>query len=134
METCVFCQILTKKEKASIIYENDYVCCFFDKYPINLGHILVIPKIHYQEFSEVDRKSLSEVILIAQKITQLLEKILHTDGITIMQNNGIFKDVNHYHMHIIPRFEGDGFSWIEPTNDINENDVEQLKLKLIDSL
>ncbi|MGE7092214.1 HIT family protein [Lysinibacillus sp. NPDC048646] len=130
MELCIFCEIISKVEKAFIIYENDFVCCFLDKFPINKGHVLVVPKKHYQEFSDVDSQSLSEVILTAQKISILLEKLLITDGITSMQNNGIFKDVEHYHMHIIPRFNGDGFSWIEPEIVVREDEFEMLTIKL----
>ncbi|WP_369436394.1 HIT domain-containing protein [Lysinibacillus fusiformis] len=63
-----------------MIYENDFVCCFLDKFPINKGHVLVVPKKHYQEFSDVDSQSLSEVILTAQKVSILLKKLLITDG------------------------------------------------------
>ncbi|OIK09780.1 HIT family protein [Bacillus sp. MUM 13] len=134
MQLCIFCEIISKREEAYIVYENDYVCCFLDKFPINKGHVLIVPKTHYQEFSEVDSISLSEVILSAQKIAQSLEKLFNTDGITIMQNNGIFKDVEHYHMHIIPRFNGDGFSWVEPDFDINDSDFELLQMKLTECL
>ncbi|WP_419882160.1 HIT family protein [Peribacillus sp. B-H-3] len=134
MQLCIFCEIISKREEAYIVYENDYVCCFLDKFPINIGHVLIIPKIHYQEFSEVDSISLSEVILTAQKIAQSLESLFNTDGITIMQNNGIFKDMEHYHMHIIPRFNGDGFSWVEPDIDINNIDFELLQMKLTECL
>ncbi|MBK5501729.1 HIT family protein [Peribacillus sp. TH14] len=113
-----------------MIYENELVCCFLDKFPINKGHVLVVPKTHYQEFSEVDGKSLNEVILISQKVAISLENLLNTDGITIMQENGIYKDVEHYHMHIIPRFKGDGFSWIEPEITVNQVDFMDLKISL----
>ena len=134
MASCVFCDIVAKIEKAYIVYETDLVCCFLDKFPINKGHVLVVPKKHYQEFCEVDSKSLSQIILTTQKIAHSLGKILNSDGITIMQNNGVFKDVEHYHMHIIPRFKGDGFSWIEPEINVKEADFEVLKMKLKDSL
>ncbi|MGW6302744.1 HIT family protein [Peribacillus butanolivorans] len=130
METCIFCEIIYKKAEAYIIYENELVCCFLDKFPINKGHVLVVPKTHYQEFSEVDGKSLNEVILISQKVAISLENLLNTDGITIMQENGIYKDVEHYHMHIIPRFKGDGFSWIEPEITVNQVDFMDLKTSL----
>ncbi|WP_313888830.1 HIT family protein [Peribacillus sp. TH24] len=106
------------------------MCCSLDKFPINKGHVLVVPKTHYQEFSEVDGKSLNEVILISQKVAISLENLLNTDGITIMQENGIYKDVEHYHMHIIPRFKGDGFSWIEPEITVNQVDFMDLKISL----
>ncbi|RLL48317.1 HIT family protein [Oceanobacillus piezotolerans] len=126
MKRCVFCDILSKKEDAYIIYENDIVCCFLDKYPINKGHILVVPKKHYREFSEVDSESLTQVILSSQQIAIALEVVLKTDGISIMQNNGIFKDVEHYHMHIIPRFLNDGFTWVEPEITVSKGEFISL--------
>lgn len=121
-DNCIFCGIISKIEHAYIIYEDEYVCCFLDKYPINLGHVLVVPRTHYQEFGDVDQDSLSKVILASQQVAVALEKLLHTDGITVMQNNGIFKDVDHYHMHIIPRYYNDGFTWIEPDNVVSEKE------------
>ncbi|THE11635.1 HIT family protein [Bacillus timonensis] len=134
MDTCIFCEIVSKKEDAFIIYENAYVCCFLDKYPINKGHILVVPKKHYQEFSEVDKDSLTQVILTSQQIATALENLLNTDGITILQNNGIFKDVEHYHMHIIPRFLNDGFSWVEPENAVSKEEFISLSANLSEIL
>jgi len=122
LKDCLFCSIISKREAAHILYEDDYVCCFLDKYPICKGHTLVVPKNHYVEFSDVDEESLSKVIQSAQRLAQALESLLNTDGITIMQNNGLFKSVDHYHMHVIPRFEGDGFSWIEPKNIVTEEE------------
>ncbi|MEB1808345.1 MAG: HIT family protein [Bacillaceae bacterium] len=130
MNNCIFCKIISKTEDAYIIYENESVCCFLDKYPINKGHILVVPKKHYQEFSEVEADCLTEVILAAQQVATALEKLLNIDGITIMQNNGIFKDVEHYHMHIIPRYKNDGFSWVEPEIEISQEDFISLSADL----
>lgn len=128
---CLFCNIISGKQPAHIIYENDLVCCFLDKYPINQGHILIVPKKHYREFSEVDPESLAEVMISAQKMSRLLEGTFKTDGITMLQNNGIFKDVEHYHLHVFPRYIGDGFSWIEPNVDIQEvNDFENVARSL----
>ena len=121
---CLFCNIVSGKQPAYIIYENDLVCCFLDKYPINQGHLLVVPKKHYQEFSDVDSESLAEVMMSAQKMSRLLEKTFHPDGITVFQNNGVFKDIEHYHVHVFPRYIEDGFSWIEPNVDIQESDFE----------
>jgi histidine triad (HIT) family protein len=130
MEDCIFCSIISRKLPGHIIFENEWVCCFLDKYPINRGHTLVVPKKHYQEFRDVDEKSLEEIIKAAQKVTRVLEKLLKTDGTTIMQNNGMVKDVEHYHMHIIPRYKNDGFSWIEPNITIKEDEFIRLKEKL----
>lgn len=130
MQSCLFCNIIQKQEPSYMVYENEYVSCFLDKYPINLGHILVVPKKHYEELSDVDEKSLTEVILASQKIARVLQSILQTDGITMMQNNGVFKDIGHYHMHIIPRYVNDGFSWIEPTTSVCEDEFIHLQKRL----
>ncbi|SES63121.1 Diadenosine tetraphosphate (Ap4A) hydrolase [Oceanobacillus limi] len=130
MGSCVFCEIINKREDAFIIFETEYVCCFFDKYPINKGHVLVVPKKHAPEFTDVDPKSLSQVILVAQKVAKALETLLKTDGITMMQNNGIFKDVDHYHMHVIPRFVNDGFSWVEPEVKVSREEFTLLRDRL----
>ncbi|MEC2056038.1 HIT family protein [Peribacillus psychrosaccharolyticus] len=130
MPKCIFCQIVSKEMDAYIVYENELVCCFLDRDPINKGHVLVVPKKHYQEFSEVDRESLVEVIMVAQRAARALESILNTDGLTIMQNNGIFKDVEHYHMHIVPRFKDDGFSWVEPEISMNGDDFMNIQASL----
>uniref|UniRef100_A0A1S2LV63 HIT family protein n=2 Tax=Anaerobacillus isosaccharinicus TaxID=1532552 RepID=A0A1S2LV63_9BACI len=130
MEDCIFCKIISKTVDAYMIYENEYVCCFLDKYPINKGHILVVPKKHYQEFREVDQESLSKISHASQQVATALEGLLSTDGITIMQNNGIFKDIEHYHMHVIPRFKNDGFSWIEPKIEVTKEEFISLSAKL----
>lgn len=134
MKSCLFCNIIEKKEQAYIIYENERVCCFLDADPINKGHILIVPKKHYAEFTEVDSHCLTEIILIAQQMARIMAKLLHVDGITIMQNNGIFNDIGHYHMHIFPRFEGDGFSWIDPDIEIHEGEFEVMMGRFIEGL
>lgn len=134
MSECIFCQIVSKEMDAYIIFENESVCCFLDRDPINKGHVLVVPKKHYQEFSEVDRESLSEVIMVAQRVARALESLLNTDGLTVMQNNGIFKDVEHYHMHIVPRYKEDGFSWVEPEIRIKKDDFIEIQASLTASL
>lgn len=130
MVNCIFCDIVSKIEDAFIVYEDEYVCCFLDKYPICKGHVLVVPKKHYQEFSDVDKKSLSKIMHASQKVAIALEQLLNTDGITVMQNNGIFKDVEHYHMHLFPRYKNDGFSWIEPEHEVSENEFKMLSDKI----
>ncbi|WP_025784478.1 HIT family protein [Sporosarcina sp. D27] len=130
MENCIFCEIIHKKVEAYIIYENEHVCCFLDKSPINIGHILIVPKTHSPEFRDVDEKSLNEVINTAQKMARVLENLFPTDGITVLQENGIFKDVEHYHMHVIPRYKDDGFYLVEPENAEKPTDFMELKIKM----
>lgn len=134
MDSCIFCDIIAGKAPAHIIFEDEFVCCFLDKFQIHEGHVLVVPKEHAPEFTDVSPESLSAVILAAQKVTRVLEAQLGSDGITVFQEGGLFKDVEHYHMHIVPRFKGDGFRWVEPDIDRSAIDFASLEEKLRDAL
>ena len=134
MEDCIFCKIINREAEGWIVYENDYVCCFLDKFPINKGHTLIVPKRHFEELTEADGESLREVILASQKVAVALEKSLQPDGITVLQNNGIFKDVNHYHMHVFPRWEGDGFSWTEPEITVKSGNLKEIHSQIKENL
>lgn len=131
MRDCLFCRICEGFEDAQIIYEDDHICCFLDKYPISLGHVLVVPKQHYVEFTDVDPRILGRIITAAQKVARALETTLGTDGTTVMQNNGVFKDVDHYHLHVFPRYKGDGFSWVEPEIYVTKDDILKIHADLV---
>ncbi|WP_330948576.1 HIT family protein [Virgibacillus sp. MG-45] len=114
MRACVFCQIICKEINASIIFENEDVCCFLDRQPINPGHLLVVPKKHEAMIFEAEERYLHALISTAQKSARVLKKHFNPDGVIILQENGIDTDVDHIHMHVFPRFENDGFRIVEP--------------------
>ncbi len=116
---CVFCH----KEKiiTDIIYEDESVMAFMDMEPINEGHILLVPKEHYLDVDEIPDETLSRLMIVSKKIVSVLKEIYKPDGYTIIQNGGRFNDVGHYHLHIFPRFVGDGFGWIYGNNSMNLN-------------
>lgn len=106
---CVFCH----KEMivTDIVYEDELVYAFMDMEPINEGHVLLVPKEHYLDADEIPDEVLSHLMLVSKKIIGAIKEIYKCDGYSIMQNGGKFNDVGHYHMHIFPRYEGDGFGW-----------------------
>lgn len=107
---CVFCH----KENivTDFVYEDEIVIAFMDMDPINPGHVLLIPKEHYLDVDEIPDEVLSHLTIVSKKIVTALKEIFLLDGYSIMQNGGEFNDVGHYHLHIFPRYKGDGFSWI----------------------
>ena len=109
MENCIFCN----KENLStgIVYEDEYVMAFMDIEPINEGHILLITKEHYLDVDEIPDELLAHLMSVSKKIVATLKKTYHADGYSIMQNGGKFNDIGHYHLHIFPRYENDGFGW-----------------------
>ena len=112
MSDCIFCKIVNKEISADVIYEDEKVLVFLDIAPINPGHLLVIPKEHYESMLDVPENVLQEVILRVKKMALTIDKI--ADGVNVGQNNKLAAGqiVNHLHFHIIPRGEGDGLvSW-----------------------
>jgi len=73
-----------------------------------------LPKHHFHDIDEIDEMTLKEIMSAVVKMSRILKEEFHPDGITICQNGGIFNDLGHFHMHVIPRFKGDGFSWSDP--------------------
>jgi histidine triad (HIT) family protein len=112
---CLGCKIVNRLEpEVNIIHEDHYVVAVLDIDPFNDGHLLILPKKHYLDLEEIDEQTLAAIMNAALTMSRLIKKIFRPDGITICQNGGVFNDLTHYHMHVIPRYKGDGFSWSSP--------------------
>lgn len=127
---CVFCH----KEKiiTDFVYEDELVMAFMDMEPINEGHILLVPKQHYLDADEIPDELLAHLMIVSKKIVATLKEIYHPNGYSIMQNGGEFNDVGHYHMHIFPRYAGDGFGWTYGSEEksVNTEIAERIRKKL----
>lgn len=106
---CIFCKIVNNEVDAYKIYEDDDCIAILDKFPNNIGHSLVIPKKHVQNIFELDDDLAGKILKVAAKISNAIQKSLKPDGIHLLQNNnkGANQTVNHFHMHVIPRYFGD---------------------------
>ncbi len=109
MRECVFCD--RNKIATDFVYEDDKVMAFMDMEPINEGHVLLVPKEHYLDVDEMPDELLAHLMKISKTIVSALKEIYNPDGYSIMQNGGEFNDIGHYHLHIFPRYTGDGFGW-----------------------
>jgi histidine triad (HIT) family protein len=109
MDNCIFCKIAEGEIPSNTIYEDEDFRVILDISPANIGHCLVIPKKHFKDITEIDSEILSKGIKIAQKTAKAQKKALNADGVNILQNNGesAGQTVNHFHIHVIPRFKGD---------------------------
>jgi histidine triad (HIT) family protein len=119
VNTCIGCQLANKEIETNIIYENDLVTCILDISPLNEGHILILPKRHYHDVDDLEEITAIEIMNTSILLSRLLKSYFQPDGVTIIQNNGKFNDLTHYHMHIFPRYDSDGFSWVEPIDSTN---------------
>ncbi len=106
---CIFCKIVAGEIPCFKIYESDDTLAFMDINPANEGHALVIPKEHSADVHAVTAAAISSTVITAKKIAAAIEKTLSPDGINLLQCNGpaAAQSVLHFHMHVLPRREGD---------------------------
>ena len=107
MDNCIFCKIINGDIPSYTIYEDDMVKVFLDINPESTGHMLIIPKKHFECLDDIDINTLTYINEIAKKMHILLKEKLNIDGMSIIQNNGCAQEVKHYHMHIIPKYIND---------------------------
>lgn len=109
-----------------MVYETKNIACFLDIDPINDGHVLIVPKRHVLDTEELDSGLRLEVMDAAALISKALKRHYQPDGISMMQNGGAFNDVGHYHLHVFPRYQGDGFAWIDRTSLPKDQNLSQV--------
>lgn len=106
----VFCLISQKKEPAHIIFEDEDVIAFLDKEPFSDGHTLIIPKKHYKDINEIDKKVLQKIIITASIISKKIKEEFGYDGTVVLHNSGKLSDIPHFHLHICGKNAGKKFS------------------------
>lgn len=110
MKDCIFCKIVKGGIPSLEIFQDGMVKVFLDLHPVSKGHLLVIPKDHYEDVLDCPDEVLSHLIKISKKMAQLLKEKLGADAINIVNNSGLEagQEVFHLHFHIVPRYKGDG--------------------------
>ena len=128
---CLFCKIIQKEIPAQIIYEDEKTLAFLDIRPINPGHTLVIPKEHAATILEASSHAARAVIDTVKKITPAILAATGALAFNIGINSGVIAGqvIHHYHLHIMPRFVGDGRDLWHAENASSE-DLTQLAQKI----
>lgn len=108
-QQCIFCQIISKKIPAKVVYEDDKSMAVLDINPAAKGHILILPKEHYAILPQVSSEDLSHLFLVSKYMSQILLKTLRVEGTNIFIANGMVagQRAQHVMIHLIPRKEGD---------------------------
>lgn len=105
MTKCPFCDTLSLK----IILENDQAIAFYDKYPVQRGHLLIVPKRHVATYFDATDEEIMAIHELIKKGKELLDREYSPDGYNIGVNVGEYggQTVMHLHVHLIPRYKGD---------------------------
>ena len=125
--SCIFCDILDGKRDGHILYEDESHVAFLDKYPIDVGHSLVIPRKHHERITDMGAEDVGHLFSIVPKIASAILTATGADAFSLAQNNGraAKQIVPHVHIHIIPRYNSKGTVW---TKRQISSDAELLEL------
>jgi histidine triad (HIT) family protein len=132
---CLFCNIILGKGSAHVVYQDETHIAIMDKYPIQRGHVLVIPKEHHERIIDMPRESVSELFARVPMIAKGVLLATGADGFNIGNNNGKAANqiIPHVHVHIIPRYQMPGNPWKSRTI-ANEKELEELASKIKNSI
>ncbi len=135
MSNCIFCRIVAGQLPAARILETPEVLAFLDIAPVNYGHTLVIPKVHYPNLLELPDELWTEVGRVSRRVAQALRASLAAQGFNIGMNNfeAAGQEVFHAHIHVIPRYFGDGLK-LFPQQSYQPGDLEKTAAQLRQAL
>lgn len=136
MMECLGCKLANEEEIIYKVYEDNYVTCFLDHAPFYTGHTLIVPKQHVVEVDELD-DCVAKAIMNASKLISKAIKLLYKpDGVTICQNGGIFNELTHYHMHVVPRYKERSFAefYMVQSGEKQNHNFEETKHLLRESI
>lgn len=128
-DNCIFCKIVNGDIPSKMLYEDGEFKVILDLGPATKGHALILPKNHYRNLYELPEDMASKVMLLAKKMASQMTDKLECDGFNLVQNNGeaAGQTVFHFHLHLIPRYNGDGqtLGWKE--QELTADELEEIR-------
>ncbi len=136
-EDCIFCKIVASEIPCTKIFEDDAMLAFMDISPLNTGHLLIVPKEHFENIFEIDPQVYGQLASAVCRLSKAIGASLAPDGLNVLQLNGKAANqvVPHLHIHVVPRWKGDGLTisaWEPVMGDKEEisRNAELIKSKL----
>ena len=110
MQDCIFCKIVAGQVPNYTVYEDEHFLAFLDVFPHALGHTVVVPKEHRNNFMELTDVEMEKMMLAVKRAMERVQTVLNPDGFNVGWNEKPAggQVVPHLHVHIFPRYEGDG--------------------------
>lgn len=130
---CIFCKIVAGQLPARIVDEDERTIAFMDIAPATRGHALVIPRAHAEDLLAVGHDDLAAVMAAAKRLAGLMGERLDADGVNLLNSCGAaaWQTVFHFHIHVIPRYEGDPLRlpWVPSEGDPAEIEAAAQELR-----
>ena len=134
MSDCIFCRIAAGEIPSKTRYEDETVRVILDLGPATKGHALILPKQHAANLYELPDETAEKVLPLAKKLAKQLREKLGCDGLNLVQNNGetAGQTVMHFHMHLIPRYHGDGqkINWVP--GEVSSEELENIRMQIVE--
>jgi len=136
MSDCVFCRIVARQIPATVVLEDEQVLAFMDLGQVNPGHVLVAVKAHVENIFGLEARQASAVSMAAGRVARAIRDAFAPHGLSVYQANGkaAGQTVLHYHVHLVPRYEGDGMALTWPVKNPPREKLEEYAAKLKTSL
>ncbi|PCI29206.1 HIT family protein [Candidatus Wolfebacteria bacterium] len=131
-ENTLFHKILTGEIPSDKVYEDEHIYAFLDINPVNIGHTLVIPKKFSRTLLEADEETIAHLFNGVTKIARGVKEATKADGINIMNNSeaSAGQEIFYTHIHIVPRFDGDGFTHWKGARKYNSGEEQEVVKKI----
>jgi histidine triad (HIT) family protein len=126
MSDCIFCKIVERTSPARIVHEDERTLAFMDLFPLTRGHALVVPKVHATNLFEIAPDDAAAVMLTTQRVAKAAMAAFGAAGLNLFQTNGAvaMQTVFHLHVHVLPRYVGDGFKVVFTREMGSEEELE----------
>ena len=132
MDNCIFCKIIAGEIPSAVIFEDEEFKAILDRFPGNIGHVLVLPKKHYSNIFDIDEDVAGGLFRLATKIAKNMKEVLGFEAMNVVQNNGSLagQTVHHFHLHLIPRYENDKVQIKWEQLDLTDEQIAEIQNKL----
>lgn len=131
-DDCIFCKIANGEIPSKVLYEDEDFRVILDLGPATKGHALILPKEHAANLYELPDELASRTLVLAKRMAAKMTEKLQCDGFNLVQNNGEVagQTVQHFHMHLIPRYENDGqkINWVP--GEPSQEELEEIKKQI----
>lgn len=132
MSDCVFCRIVAKQIPATVVHEDAQTLAFMDIGQVNPGHVLVALKAHAENLYALDDAQAAAVFRTAARVARAIGEAFQPEGLSVYQANGkpAGQTVFHFHLHLVPRHEGDGMALAWPVKNPSRAQLEDCAARI----
>lgn len=133
-QNCLFCEIVSGRIETFRIYESNNLVAILDINPVARGHMLIMPRNHFQFISQIPNDIIYEIFSFVKAISPILLKVTNAQGITIHTSQGIEQNVPHFAVNLIPRYKDDNLNFLSNRQKASKEELEKIRVSIRNEL